>query len=479
MLGTSSFTRPLVWRDRRLSLLWAVAGSAGLVVVSIELGRFTAANSVRMISLVLVAVAAPLLAQLSPTRLVTLTIALSPLPLYMQGVRASLTLGLIIGVWLAWLIQRSDARLVGLSRGFGAPVTAVAITTLVALARGQSARTSQDLIAAGKLFVGLAIFAACLLTLRSTADVRRGFVAIGAAGAIVFAVSLFQLTFASVHVPGLVTGVGSVQAGDPGVATNLRVGGPIGDYELLGEFFGLVGTVAIFLGMSGNGPSRLRWFLLLPMSVIGIAMTSTRSGLVILVLGAAACLVTRPNATRRVRRAALLLAGLVFIALPAIGELQARFGTGYLFERVAALPHRGGLLYALDRAAVWHFFWNQLPPRGDLLFGSGPAFDYARFGTYPHSLPLTLVFTVGVLGAAAFCSLLLLIEVRCLRAWRSHRSSFALLGAVLIGLFALNEIKVEYVRVFNYQWFVWALLGVAAASSRTMELREPTGERLQ
>jgi hypothetical protein len=469
--------RTIVTRARVPGALLSLGAALGVALLSVEVGRLVAANSVRLISLVLVALAVPLIAQLDAERLLAFTIAVSPLPLYMQGLHASLVLGLVAAVWLAWLGSRGMAsQELGSSSGFGIALVAVLLTALLAFARGQSGRTGSDLAALGTLLVGMALFVACLLILRTPAAVRRAFVALCVGGALVFMVAMVQLLFPSVHIPGLLTSAGSVQVAESGVAQNLRVGGPIGDYELFAELLGLVGTAAVFFGLRSSGSARLGWLALLLCTMIGVATTSTRSGFVILVLGATACIVADRRTTGRARRTLIAVLVLGLVALPIIRELQARLGTGYLFARLSAHSHGGGLLYVLDRATVWRIFLDHLPSRGDLFLGSGPAFDYAGWGTYPHSLPLTLVFTVGILGAAAFYGLLLLIEVRCLVAWRSARSPYALLGAILVGLFAINEIKIEYVRAFNYEWFVWGMLGIAAAASRA-HLREPRPEQ--
>lgn len=457
-----------VARTLRTPIVAGVGIVVSGVLVAMVTGKLVADGSTRLLSVLVMLVLAPIFAQLGYSAILSLLLAVSAFPLYMQGLHLSLTVPLVAAVWIAYLAAGQHTGRGKNVASYAFPVAAVLVTSLVALARGSTDRTMPDVGALGRLTVGLALFTACLVMIRSESDVRHAFGAICAGGALIFAMTLLQLISPGLHFPGLLSRVGSVQTNLYGVASNLRLGGPIGDYELLAEFFALVGTIGLFIGLRTKGHEAWRWLACFPIAVVGIAATSTRSGLVVLALGAFAALVV---GRRRSTRGRLLpLVALVVICVPVLGTLKSHFGTGYLFERVDSTPLHRGLLGFIDRGSVWPYVLGRLPHGADLFFGRGMAFDYPAFGTWPHSLPLTLVASVGILGAISFYSLLAVIGLRCWRAWRLARNIYALLGALVVALFAFNELKIEYLRDFNYQWFIWGLLGVCASAARISAL---------
>jgi hypothetical protein len=442
----------------------AFATAIGIATLSLQIGRLVASGSVRWLAVAVVGVVALALANVKPKTILFVTIVASPLPLYVQGLGVSLTVGLVLGIWLAVALEATRERTSMISAGkYAFAVSALAVAAVCALIRGDEARLGPDLAAFGRLFVGIALFAACAQLIRTRDDLRRAYIAFGAAGAVIFVVTAAQLLAPSVVIPGLVTSVGTVQTDLYGIATNLRVGGPIGDYELLGEFFALIGSVAAFFAVRTRSLTRLGWIVLLFVAMLGIAGTSTRSGFFVLLLGS---LVSFATARTRAVVALAVTAGVgsLLVVFPALHLMKSRFSSGFLFERIDQIDRGGSVFDLLGRADVWTMFLHQTPKGFDALLGAGPAFDYSRFGTYPHSLPLTLFFTVGLVGAFAFYGLLATISVRCVRAWRQTREPLALLGALLVALFVVNELKIEFVRSFNYEWFVWGLLGVCAAT---------------
>jgi O-antigen ligase len=311
----------------------------------------------------------------------------------------------------------------------------------------------------------MSLFALCLLVFRTRGDVDRAFRAVALAGVVVLGVTAFQLLVPGLALPGMVAAVGTVQSNELLPQANLRVGGPLGDYELLAELASLVGIVAFFLSLRTAGARSAAWLGLLLACLVGIGTTSTRSGFITVLLGvlALALFLTRNRGKILAALAGVALLGT--IAIPLLHALQSRFDTGFLLERLLATPTDQGLVRMLDRASLWPYFTDRLRGGADLFLGRGVAFDLDSWGTYPHSLPLTLVVTVGLVGALAFFGLLAAIAWRCLSAWRRTGDPYPVLGLVLVAMFAIHELKIEYLRVTSYTWFVWALLGICAASA--------------
>lgn len=428
--------------------------------VSVYVGRLAATGQTRTLSLVLIALLAAVAAHLKPRTLLVITIVASPFPLFMQGMGAPLTPLLVAGTIIA--AAAAGAAHARVPRSYVVVLFALAVAMLVSLWRGASSDSAEDITAAVRIVVGMALFLLCVVLLRPR-DVPAAFRGIALSGLLVFAVTAMQLLEPSLSLPGMRGGFGTVNVGESGLAADLRVGGPIGDYELLAEFFAVTGTTALFLATT-ESRRRVLWLTAYATAWLGVTLTATRSGLVLLVLGTAAIALRAGARGRRfVVLGAVGAAGIVGAAVP---MLQVAFQTGYGFERLAGTSFEGGFGQTLNRARVWDEFLAALPSTGDLVLGSGPSFDWAWYGIYPHNLALTLAISLGLAGAAAFAALLAVIALRAFRAWRASRTPSAYLVLVLLAVFVVNELKVEFVRLYNYEWFVWALLGVCAAAAR-------------
>jgi hypothetical protein len=439
-----------------------------VVLLLVEAGRLVASGNTRLLSLAVVLGAALLAAHATPMTLLTVLVIVSPLPLYMHGISAPLTPAVVFGVWLSLALPR-NASARSATTMHGAHRYALVLGTLVCCSvlsmwHGVEGRTSADLGAVWRLVVGIAIFTACLSCIRSRADVHRAYVALVLAAVVVVMIAAVELAFPGVTVPGLLTSAGTLRV-EHGT-TNFRLYGPIGDYELLGEMLALAAVIAAFLAFRARGIRRIFWGLCIAAFFVGIALTSTRSSFVILIVGIAVALFALRGGRGRTLRNATVVGAVVAAVIPAISLIQRTVGGGYLFSRLESTDTANGVGgFVGPRWQLWQWFVDQLPSGLRLVVGSGPSFDYEHFQTYPHSLPLTLVITTGLLGAIAFFAFLGLLVVRCGRRWISERDPYAFVGALLIVLFALNEVKIEYLRQYNYQWFLWALFGIVAASS--------------
>src|SRR5262249_55222254 len=155
-------------------------------------------------------------------------------------------------------------------RGYELPLLAIVATSLIAFWRGASDRTGDDLGALGKLAVGLALFCACLVVIRSRDDLRLAFLALGLAGAIAPSFPALQLAAPAVRVPGMLSASGgAVQRGVYGISSNLRATGPLGDYELFAELLALIGTLGAYLGLRARGWAAAAWLVLVPAAIVG------------------------------------------------------------------------------------------------------------------------------------------------------------------------------------------------------------------
>jgi hypothetical protein len=462
---------------RRLRLDSAAA-LIGCAVFFVEIGRLVAGGNTRLVSVALLAIVALVAAQAEPSTLLVGLIAVSPLPLFMQGAKVPLTPAIVGAVWLSVLLPRHAKamaeRPTRAVRPYLPILVAIGFITLLSLWGGASDRTSADLGAVGRLAVGMAIFLACLVCLRTEAQLRLAYVGLLISGLLVTVIALLQVVH-PVHIPGLLNNAPAVETGSAGLI-NIRATGPIGDYELLSEMLALAAVVACFFALRSDGFKRVLYAACIPFFFVGIAATETRSGFVIFVLGIVLMILLSRGIQRAHSSRAWIVMGVTLLAaFPVITLLQKSSQTGFLFLRLSQTQTGGGVSKLVNRSGVWNLFLARLPHGWHLLFGQGPAFNYPFYREFPHSLPLTLIFTVGIAGAVAFYTLLISIIVRCARAWAKTRSPYPIVGGLLLVLFVINEVKIEFLRAYGYQWFVWALLGVAAASAVTAR-RAPSNQ---
>ena len=271
----------------------------------------------------------------------------------------------------------------------------------------------------------------------------------------VLAFLALQAAFPSLALPGM-SATSHVRYGG-----FYRVGGVLGDYELLAEYLALWGVAALWLAISSHGRKRPLWAAISIACVVGVLATGTRGGAVLYLIGAVVVFVAQHRWRRRLRLIAIV-AGLVVLSIATSTYFSE---TGGLVERVRATPLTNGVTTAINREGLWAPYLVFDGPARYVVLGHGPGVRLDHLPAYPHNLYVYVYYTQGVVGLGLMAVVLgagILPAVTALvrrTEWRAD----AVLG-LLVLLFAVGEIKVEFVRLFNYQLAVWCLLGLAAAA---------------
>lgn len=251
-----------------------------------------------------------------------------------------------------------------------------------------------------------------------------------------------------------------------------RLSGPFGA-EFTSEYLALASLLLAYLlmnkGLGRRWPVWLRWGLLAGNLGFMVA-TGSRGGILVLLVG----LVWGAFLFRRELGAGRTLGFLLGAALVAsvMSALIVQF-TDYnvLFERLGGTEIKGGIIDS--RSVTWPVAWEAIKERP--LLGYGPRLRlhedlvYPIPGhkpiPYPHSLPLFLLYTLGVVGLIAYTIFFALLLGRFYRGSRARppneSSGLAKLGFILLVLFLLDEIKIEFLRFIqsDYQAIIFSLFG--------------------
>jgi hypothetical protein len=291
---------------------------------------------------------------------------------------------------------------------------------------------------------------------------RRALVSLSAGALIVLAIGVLMMLRPGAAVPGMLSFSGSTLYRELGHAS-VRFTGPLGDYELAAEMLG-ISSIALFGVAAGTkGPRKILLSVLGAISLGGILLTGTRAGLIISAVGMALLMLKRQPS--RSRNSFLFVVAVVGVAV----ALTLRFfpDASVVIDRFSRIKFGVGLSQTVNRGNLWPGFLDRISASAGIMFGHGAEYDYLSIGTYPHSLYLYVLYSQGLLGLAVLIAFLLRLLVpvfACLRE-RGAWNTFSL-GPVLVALFVADQVKIEFTRVYSYQMWIWALLGLVAIGTR-------------
>lgn len=251
---------------------------------------------------------------------------------------------------------------------------------------------------------------------------------------------------------------------------NVRIGGPFFDYELFCEYCALSLLFVGFMWTRSRTAVRRVFFVGLGLLVLFMMFaTITRGGFLAL---AAGILYLMWIQRRRLRLIPIVvgasLLGVVVYGMDWFvtnytrsGNVMARFGQTK-FEGVVPVA----------RAEVWTEAWNRMLEHP--IIGHGPYYptqEGVHMLYWPHNVYLYFGNLVGFVGLAFF--LLILWKL-----WTASRSSgreaapgsytraFLVLANVQLLVFMVDQIKIDYLRNWIYQFQVWFMFAMLVAGSR-------------
>jgi hypothetical protein len=269
-----------------------------------------------------------------------------------------------------------------------------------------------------------------------------------------------------------------------------RLAGPFSAVGITAEFLVIQILLMGYLAMHMVKRSR-RWLLygLIIADLAFLVATGNRGGVISLVIGSIIMLIVFRKELGGARLLVAAIGGLgLFIAVGIVVIQTTEFDL--LYERFVSTEFRG--VMPETRSDIWTETIERIAEKP--IIGHGPRVQFdpetlmlARLDWitgHPHNLYLFLLYTVGIVGLVAYLVLFAGIFRRLWQA-RSYRFPDKLvqglpkLGIVLVVVFLIDQIKVEFLRFTladyqQYMFSLWGFLLAAAAVLRQEARTEPS-----
>lgn len=258
------------------------------------------------------------------------------------------------------------------------------------------------------------------------------------------------------------------------IRSDYRLTGPFGGPGGIAEYF----VIMVYFLLHEFINSRDRWYRYFLAALAGVNLvllitTGNRGGFLVLIGSAAIFLWLYRRILGPVRTIGIAIAGSILLALAsAIAILYTDYGQ--LFDRLSETEIEGGV--PDTRQGTWPMVWDEIQKRP--IFGHGPRlrmpgaeegvrYDGHPFVKWPHNLYLFLLFTVGAVGLLAFLVFLATPLFRCWYLLRKgvedpYFDSIARTGVIVMIVFFVDQLKIEFLRFTNTDWWHWvfALVGI-------------------
>jgi O-antigen ligase len=265
------------------------------------------------------------------------------------------------------------------------------------------------------------------------------------------------------------------------VAKGYRMAGPFQDFELLAELFAL-NVLVILLGFirAKSLSSRALYALLLVADLSMLFSTITRGAFITLMIGLAYLAIISRRDLNFVR-ITTFAAGLVLVMVFIDTFMGSYTTSGSLFGRLFATTFKSGFIPE-NRYMTWTHGLAQGLERPILGHGAGWDFGYVGLQEHwiPHSIYLYLFNVTGLFGLLSFLFFLYRIvrmstaSIRASLVSSPFSHAFLKVLHVMLFMFVIDQIKIEYLRSNVYIYFIWLIFGLTAAAQR-LALKDERG----
>jgi len=317
--------------------------------------------------------------------------------------------------------------------------------------------------------------------IRTEAQLRTYMRIFGITVALCIFVGTYELFF-----PGRVLVPNWILYSPPEVYKGYRVTGPFNDYELFGEFMAIVFFSSFFLYRRASTPNHRFFTLILSVLTVFMLLTTVTRGATLSFMGGILYLLWVIR--RRLSFRSLVIASLVGIGLYfAMNFVVVHFTeSGSVLDRLLGTTFVGGLPESRSD-------WPEILSRAleHPFIGHGAFYDlgltrgFTGKGLYtylwPHNQYLFYLHTVGLIGTGAFLFITLRVLWLSFR-WKapgldeaSYPRSLMTALHVMLLVFLVDQIKIDYLRNQTYQYFPWLLMGLIVATYRIIRAQEEGG----
>jgi hypothetical protein len=471
------------WTGQQLSRWWiALIVLAGGAVAG---SQFASPNK-RVLQVVAAAIV--VIGAIRLQSLAGLLILIPLLPFPKATTYGGTTFAFVLFVFLVWLgkvtlkIERVEGR-----SPMDVPVVLLVLAYLLSFSQIDS--TDILLPALTNFFRALVYMAIAYLVvhlIKTEEQLRKILISITIMAVLVQLTALFELAFpATAIIPGwidLSAGRMSEYVREGLEIKNMRVGGAFQDYELLAEFCGMIIILQWFLLMRAKGLwNRVGVSALLALSGFVLLATVTR-GAIFSLAAATAYLLWMTRHRIRFHTLVIGVTGVLGVGFLLLNFVSGHTRSGNILDRLAETKFVSGV--PDTRQGAWSDAWGRI--WDSPILGHGPYFSHAgaiRDFSWPHCNYLFYWHITGVIGLAAFLFILW-------RLWKTterhspHMGHSLYSGALLLALrgmlimFAVDQIKIDYIRNTTYPYWVWLFFGLIIATSR-LAAQEKLGRSAQ
>lgn len=332
----------------------------------------------------------------------------------------------------------------------------------------------RDAYALSQAFQNFALFLACLMlfymlvnNIRTPQDLKRLHHAQLVTALLVFLVAALESrTAGKIIIPGVLDFHGTM--GSAFNTRDVRVGASFRDYELLSEYCGITFLLILFLWVRAKSQTQRVVLGLFALFNLYTMFTTVTRGIIVslgVVLPYLFYVIRRHLNPVKFMTAA---SAIVVLALGMNWAVSEFTNTGDVFKRlgetkvvhgVVPEARAGPWLNALNRALV------------NPILGQGPYYtDMEGYDlVWPHNVYLYIANLIGFPGLLFFLALLFGLAkvlrpvVDDLR-HASYADAYLIIARIQLFMFALNEMKIDYLRNPIYVFQVWMWFGTWAAA---------------
>jgi len=252
-----------------------------------------------------------------------------------------------------------------------------------------------------------------------------------------------------------------------------RCGGTVWDYELLADWF-MVGSI-LSMGLFYNLKKNIYIFYLF-CCLAGIILTLTRSVFILLIFGLMMVIVLINTIKKDSKKITAKIVLMFFLSCIILFGFLSKGHIKTFIERFETYFQQSDLLSseAIDRKQVWDKAFHAFL-REPTIFGKGlynvEMLDYTA-GSF-HSLHLTLLYKIGILGLAihfVFWLKMLNTSWHILIAKNNYGNWYTLFFLFIsVVLIIIDGVKIEYLRyahAIQFAWLIYGLLIVAIKQNK-------------
>ena len=399
----------------------------------------------------------------------SLSVLVFLLPYPKGTVFGSTNLAFILIVFLIWLLRLS-LRMSPPARRSPLDI-AIFCMTLWYILSFYNVQTPEGLSLASMNF---ALYLACVAffymlvnNIRTQEDLKRLHRAQIVTALLVFVIAALEARSAGkIVIPGLLDF--QATSGHDFNRRDVRVGASFRDYELLSEYCGITFLLALFLWVRARSQTQRVLLGLLALFNIYTMFTTVTRGIIV-ALGA-----TLPYLFYTIRRHLnpvkfMIGVATILVLAVAMNALVAKYtNSGDTFLRLSETKVVYGIVPEA-RAGPWLNAWRRALVHP--ILGQGPYYTdmpgYELF--WPHNVYLYVANLIGFPGLLFFLAMLfglgriLKPTVDDLR-HKSYADAYLIIARTQLFMFALNELKIDYLRNNIYIFQVWMWFGTWCAA---------------